>query len=128
MKPKTGIPAIEGISIDDTNGTVIVDISAAQNVTIGDEAQNNPEGDATSLTVRGTLAVVGPFNETIAVASGNITLEVDPDGGGGSPEIAFQTTDNAGVLKVLMTGLPVADPHVAGQLWLNAHVLTVSAG
>lgn len=30
--------------------------------------------------------------------------------------------------KLLMTGLPTADPHVAGQLWKNSGVLTVSAG
>jgi len=29
---------------------------------------------------------------------------------------------------VIMTGLPVADPLVAGQLWNDAGILTVSAG
>ena len=29
---------------------------------------------------------------------------------------------------VIFTGLPTADPVVAGQLWSNAGVLTVSAG
>ena len=28
----------------------------------------------------------------------------------------------------LLTGFPTADPHVAGALWANAGVLTVSAG
>lgn len=32
----------------------------------------------------------------------------------------------SGVVK--MTGLPAADPHVVGELWNNAGVLTVSAG
>lgn len=29
---------------------------------------------------------------------------------------------------VLFTGLPTADPHIVGALWLNSHVVTVSAG
>ena len=29
---------------------------------------------------------------------------------------------------VIFSNLPVADPHVAGQLWANSSVLTVSAG
>lgn len=29
---------------------------------------------------------------------------------------------------VIFSALPTADPHVAGQLWSNAGVLTVSAG
>lgn len=29
---------------------------------------------------------------------------------------------------VIFSSLPVADPHVAGQLWANSGVLTVSAG
>lgn len=29
---------------------------------------------------------------------------------------------------VILSGIPTADPHVAGQLWSNAGVLTVSAG
>lgn len=29
---------------------------------------------------------------------------------------------------VIMTGLPTSDPAVAGQLWANSGVLTVSAG
>ena len=30
--------------------------------------------------------------------------------------------------KLVLSGLPTADPHVAGQLWTNSGVLTVSAG
>ena len=29
---------------------------------------------------------------------------------------------------VIFSGLPTADPHVAGQVWSNSGVLTVSAG
>jgi hypothetical protein len=30
--------------------------------------------------------------------------------------------------KLLFTGLPTADPRVAGQVWANSGVLTLSAG
>ena len=30
--------------------------------------------------------------------------------------------------NLVFTGVPVADPHVAGALWANANVLTLSAG
>lgn len=30
--------------------------------------------------------------------------------------------------NVLLVGLPTTDPHVVGALWVNSHVLTVSAG
>ncbi|MGF6433476.1 hypothetical protein [Bradyrhizobium elkanii] len=47
---------------------------------------------------------------------------------GGSIQIGNMIfTVNAGG-KVIVTGLPTADPHVVGQLWANSGVLTVSAG
>ena len=39
---------------------------------------------------------------------------------------SISTLTTSGV--VIMTGLPVADPLIAGALWNNAGVLTVSAG
>ena len=30
--------------------------------------------------------------------------------------------------NVVLTGVPTADPHVAGALWANSNVLTLSAG
>jgi hypothetical protein len=47
---------------------------------------------------------------------------------GGSLKIgnALFTADAAG--QVIVTGLPVADPLVAGALWNNNKVLTVSTG
>ncbi|SEC58785.1 hypothetical protein SAMN05519104_1666 [Rhizobiales bacterium GAS188] len=34
----------------------------------------------------------------------------------------------AGYVPLNASGLPTADPHVVGQVWRNAGVLTVSAG
>jgi hypothetical protein len=39
-----------------------------------------------------------------------------------------QIQDIGEATVVLVSGLPTADPHVAGQLWTNSGVLTVSAG
>jgi hypothetical protein len=41
---------------------------------------------------------------------------------------ATSTTDLTADGVVIFSDLPVADPLVAGQLWSNAGVLTVSAG
>lgn len=30
--------------------------------------------------------------------------------------------------RAIVAGLPTADPHVAGELWSNSGVLTISAG
>ncbi|WP_339033782.1 hypothetical protein WHZ78_18435 [Bradyrhizobium symbiodeficiens] len=56
---------------------------------------------------------------------GGDQLTVDP---GGSIQIgnAKFSVNSAG--KLLVTGLPTADPHVVGQLWANSNVLTLSAG
>lgn len=41
---------------------------------------------------------------------------------------ATAITDLSASGVVIFSGLPTADPHVVGQLWSNAGVLTVSAG
>ena len=46
---------------------------------------------------------------------------------GGTTPAAVSATTLTTTGAVVMT-LPVADPHVAGQLWANAGVVTVSAG
>jgi hypothetical protein len=45
-------------------------------------------------------------------------------------QLATRTVDNPQVFNgtVKMPALPTSDPSVAGQLWSNAGVLTVSAG
>ena len=43
---------------------------------------------------------------------------------GANTSVTTLTTSGA----VIMTGLPTSDPVVAGQLWSNSGVLTVSAG
>jgi hypothetical protein len=54
-----------------------------------------------------TGAVAGPVAATTLSASGAITLNGT---------------------SIIITGLPTADPLVAGQLWDDGGVLTVSAG
>ncbi|SCB33896.1 hypothetical protein GA0061098_1006178 [Bradyrhizobium shewense] len=47
---------------------------------------------------------------------------------GGSLQIGNVTFSVNAAGKLIVTGLPTADPHVVGQLWVNSNVLTVSAG
>ncbi len=51
---------------------------------------------------------------------------VGPLTGAVAGPVAATTLSASGV--VTLSGLPTADPLVAGQLWNNAGVLTVSAG
>jgi len=62
----------------------------------------------TNLTVLGTLTQTGSVTTSGDVTVGN-DLTVTGD-------------------VVSMANLPVADPEVAGQLWSNSGVVTVSAG
>jgi len=47
--------------------------------------------------------------------------------GGNTPAAVTATTLTASG-TVILSGLPTSDPSVAGQLWSNSGVLTVSAG
>jgi hypothetical protein len=67
---------------------------------------------------------------------GNGTLFSDPNKlnhifgvtGTGSSGVAAGLLQMATGSKVMLPGLPTADPHSVGQVWSNAGVLTVSAG
>lgn len=79
--------------------------------------QLNRIGTQLSTTVSDltALAAVVPTQivqgaSSIAIAAGNITVTV----GSGK--------------KLTFVGLPTADPHVVGQAWSNAGVVTISAG
>jgi len=60
----------------------------------------------------------GPVTSTNGFV-GNVT-------GGVTGPVAATTLSASGA--VILSGLPTADPHVVGELWNNAGVLTVSAG
>lgn len=47
---------------------------------------------------------------------------------GGTTPAPATVTDLTASGTVILSGLPTSDPGVAGQLWSNAGVLTVSAG
>ncbi|MBB4259718.1 MULTISPECIES: hypothetical protein [unclassified Bradyrhizobium] len=47
---------------------------------------------------------------------------------GGSIKFGNATFSVNAAGKLIVTGLPTADPHVVGQLWANSNVLTISAG
>lgn len=56
---------------------------------------------------------------------GGDSLTLEPGGSVNFNGVAF-TVNAAG--KLVLTGLPTADPHVVGQLWSNNGVLTLSIG
>ncbi len=47
---------------------------------------------------------------------------------GGAIQIGEATFTVNAAGHVVLTGLPTADPHVAGAMWTNSSVLTISAG
>lgn len=47
---------------------------------------------------------------------------------GGSIQIGNATFSVNAAGKLIVTGLPTTNPNVAGQLWSNGGVLTISAG
>lgn len=70
----------------------------------------------------GTTHFSGPVNSTNGF-EGNVTGNLT---GGVTGPVAATTLSASGV--VVLSNLPVADPLVAGQLWSDAGVVTVSAG
>lgn len=56
---------------------------------------------------------------------GGDSITLDPNGKIVFGNVTF-SVNAAG--KLVVTGLPTADPHVAGQLWSNGGALTLSTG
>ena len=65
------------------------------------------------------------INAKVQRTSGGDKLEVAVGGSLVVGDVTI-TTDASG--NLIFTGLPTADPTVAGALWSNAGVVTVSAG
>jgi len=68
------------------------------------------------------------YNAKVYEPQGADTFVIDEGG-----TLSFNTTTNAVTLtvtsgKLIIANLPTANPAVAGALWNNAGVLTVSAG
>lgn len=77
----------------------------------------------------GTTTFSGPVrseNGFQAVTKNNVTGAVTASSSFGSDVEITGDLEVAGV--VILSGLPTTDPEVAGQLFSNAGVLTVSAG
>lgn len=47
---------------------------------------------------------------------------------GGSIDLGASVTLSVSGTNVVITGLPTSDPSVAGALWANSNVLTLSGG
>jgi len=72
-------------------------------------------------------------NVKVHFPQGGNSLRVE-DGGridvqdGGAVDLGASVTLAVSGANVTITGLPTSDPSVAGALWVNTGVLTVSAG
>lgn len=64
-------------------------------------------------------------NTLVHKAQGGATLTIDS---GGSLALGAGVTLTVSGTNVIVSGLPTSDPSVAGALWSNTGVLTVSAG
>lgn len=65
------------------------------------------------------------YQPKVRLISGGDTQEVAD---GGSIALGANVTLTVSGVNVVIAGLPASDPSVAGALWSNAGVLTVSAG
>lgn len=65
------------------------------------------------------------YNTKVYLQQGGDTMTV---AAGGSIEMGANVTLAVAGANVVITGLPTADPSVAGALWSNSGVLTLSAG
>jgi len=68
------------------------------------------------------------YNAKVYEQQGADTFVVDEGG-----TLSFNTTTTAVTFtvtsgKLIVANIPTADPHVAGALWANVGVLTISAG
>lgn len=66
------------------------------------------------------------YNSNVYLEQGGDALVLKPGGKVKVGDSIVLTTDAAG--NLLITGLPTANPNVAGAVYANSGVLTVSAG
>lgn len=74
-----------------------------------------------ALLMNDNKAIGGGTDGDIGFIFDSVTGNYELVGFVGSPKMDFQ-------VPVMMTALPVADPHVVGELWNNVGIVTVSAG
>lgn len=64
-------------------------------------------------------------NVKVSLAQGGESMDIED---GGSVTLGANVTLTVNGTNVIITGLPTADPSVAGALYTNTNVLTLSAG
>lgn len=78
-----------------------------------------------------------PHTRQLFINKGGVNVAEITTSGVSVPNLTASTTVTASIMTttalnasgvVKFTGLPTSDPSVAGQLWSNSGVLTVSAG
>lgn len=116
-----GLPLGEDLNSLANNGTVAITAGTINGTTIGASSASSVR--ATTLNASGATNVAA-LTATGATSLAALTAS-------GATSIAALTASGAVVLSnasVTISNLGTADPHVAGQLWMNSRVLTVSAG
>lgn len=83
-------------------------------------------------TGKGNVLIGYKAGDNVTTGSNNIIIgyDIDADSATGSNQlnIGGLIKGNTATGALSFVGLPTADPHVAGQIWINSNVLTVSAG
>jgi hypothetical protein len=78
---------------------------------------------AVYLPQGGAELVVGSGGAVTVESGGEITVA-----SGGTVDLGAGVTLTVAGTNIVITGLPTSDPSVAGALWTNSNVLTLSAG
>ncbi len=77
----------------------------------------------------GSLAITAGNSSGAADSGGSILITSGNAASGISGDIVLTLgTGSESNGNIIVVNLPIADPHIVGALWINSHVLTVSAG
>lgn len=119
-----------GVTVNAANATT----TASRQVVVGREAGLYSNAQANEITAIGYRSLVGGAygvalgSRTSAQGTGSVAIGTDHTAAGATATAQDYFVLGTANHKLFIPGLPNADPHVAGQLWANAGVVTVSAG
>lgn len=91
-------------------------------------AQGYEPYEVGELVIAPTWAAQTPYTAGQLIWNSGVLYRAKADFTSGSSFVASNWDVAVTLAAVSGTGTPTADPHVAGQLWANAGVVTVSAG
>ena len=115
------------------NGVAANKTIAGLRVTAVGYAAGAVAGDPSQYVALGANATAGKNatalgTATVASGAGSVAIGMNSAGTAASATGQDYFVLGTATHKTFIPGLPTTDPHVAGQLWANAGVVTVSAG